>query len=273
MNWQLAFFLALFQYITPFQRDARDEQFAWPGGAKAALCLTYDDGLSSHVNGVRLALKSYGIKATFFPTLASPSIKQEINKWRLLCRDGHELGNHTVYHPCMKSDKGNEWIKDYHDLDRYTVGQIIDEINVASSFLKAIDGQDTRTFAYPCSHIYAGKVSFKDSLSNHVTAARSASVERLKLIPIENVDLFGVQSWAPNGHSGSELIAYVKEVVKAGTLSTFTFHGIGAEHMTITTKAHEELLSYLKAHSDEIWVTTFAEATEYVRSARAKSKR
>lgn len=248
-----------------------DAHFSWPGGAKAAICLTYDDGLSSHVNSVRQGLRAYGFKATFFPTLAATSIKQEMVKWKLLRQDGHELGNHTIYHPCMKSDKGMEWIKDYHDLDRYSISQILDEIKVANSFLKALDGLDVRTFAYPCAHIYAGKLSFKDSLANYVTAARNASVERLPIIPIEDLDLFSVQSWAPNGHSGKELIAYVKDVVRAGTLSTFTFHGVGAEHMSITVQAHEELLNYLKSHSDEVWVTTFAEATAYVRSTRQKN--
>src|SRR5688500_16605473 len=136
-------------------------EIVWPNGAEAAVCLTYDDGLPSHIHTVAPMLKKYNIKATFYPTLASPSIQQQMEKWKSLTSAGHELGNHTIYHPCQKSEPGMEWIKNYLDLDHYTVEQILDEIQVANSFLQSLDGLKSRTFAYPCAHTHAGGINFK----------------------------------------------------------------------------------------------------------------
>jgi peptidoglycan-N-acetylglucosamine deacetylase len=240
----------------------------WPNGAKAALCLTYDDGLPSHVNTVVPMLNKYKLKGTFFPTLASPSIKDEMSKWKSLVMDGHELGNHSIYHPCRKSEPGMEWVKDHYDLDHYTTEQIVEEIKVANSFLQALDGNTARTFAYPCGHFHAGGVSFKDSIGQYVIAARDASEVQKELPSIDNIDLFMVPSWAPNGHESKDLIAYIEKVLEKKTLSTFTFHGVGAEHLSISKQAHEEMLKYLAEHRDEIWVTTFKEAADYLKSTR-----
>lgn len=257
---------------TRFQSLAQQkEDFTWPNGAKAAICLTYDDGLVSHVNTVGPALNKYNFKGTFFVTLGSPSVKEDIEKWRSLAKEGHELANHTVYHPCRKSRPGRDWVAEHHDLDGYTLPQILEEVKVANNFLFALDGdQMPRTFAYPCGDVHAGGASFTDSLGGYVSAARDVWNYDAALPAAADIDLFRVSSWAPNGNEGRELIAYVEKVVESNTLSTFTFHGVGAEHLAVSKEAHEELLQYLDAHRDKVWVTTFREATDYLREKRGR---
>ncbi len=65
-------------------------------------------------------------------------------------------------------------------------------------------------------------------------------------------------------------MAYVQSVIEKQTLGTFCFHGIGAEHLTVSTEAHEELLQWLAEHKKEAWVTTFGEATSFVRQLQTK---
>ncbi|MEQ8244174.1 polysaccharide deacetylase family protein [Fulvivirga sp.] len=245
-------------------------EFTWPNGAKAAICLTYDDGLSSHVNTVGPALKKYNFKATFYPTLASSSIYDEMDKWKLLAQEGHELGNHSLYHPCQKSKGGMDWVKDYQDLDKYTVDQLLEEIQLANSFLSALDGKKTRTFAYPCAHYYAGGVNYKDSISKHASAARGSSGRQESLQIPDEIDIYNITSWAPNNHDADDLIAYIDKIIESNSFSTFTFHGIGAEHLVVSKEDHEAMLKYLDAHRDKIWVTTFKEATDYLRSQQLK---
>ncbi|MEO9964554.1 MAG: polysaccharide deacetylase family protein [Reichenbachiella sp.] len=260
-------------YFTLVQKPVwgqSEEDFVWPNGAKAALCLTYDDGLPSHVNTVVPMLNKYNFKATFFPTLTSPSLYDEVEKWKSLAKNGHELGNHTVYHPCQKSMMGMEWVKDHQDLDKYTIEQVFDEIKLANSFLQAIDGKKDHTFAYPCAHQYAGGKSYKDSLHLYATAARWSAMDQEELASIEQIDLYQITSWAPDQHGANDLIAYIEKVIKANTLSTITFHGVNAEHMIVTKDAHEKMLQFLDDHRDEIWVTTFKEATDYLRLKRGK---
>lgn len=271
LSYFIFFFFYSFLSQPATSGQSNDDEFRWPNGAKAALCLTYDDGLPSHINIAGPMLNKYNFKGTFFLTLSAPSIRNEINKWKKLAQEGHELANHTLYHPCRKSEPGMEWVEDHHDLDKYTVRQILEEIQTANSFLKALDGKTSRTFAYPCAHYHAGGISFKDSISNYATAARDASETRTKLPAVNEIDIFLVPSWAPSGHEGKDLIAYIKNIIGHETLSTFTFHGVGADHMSISEEAHEEMLKYLDRHRNEIWVATFQEATDYLRSKRQRN--
>ena len=258
-------FLLCFTQVTKVYCQSGND-FKWPNGAKAAFCLTYDDGFFSHINTVVPLLKKYHFKATFYLTPLSGSINQEMERWKSLAKDGHELGNHTVYHPCSES------VKSYLDLDKYTTEQILAEIAVANTFLQALDGKKTRTFAYPCTQMYAGGLSFKDSVPHYATAARGGSYDPLVPPNPLDIDIYNVPAWGPNNNSSKELIAYVQSILDKGTLGAFIFHGIGEEGMKISEVDHEAMIKFLDAHRNEIWVTTFKEATDYLISYRQKNK-
>lgn len=255
--------------MTTFVACAQDnEEFVWPNGAKAAICLTYDDGLSSHVNTVGPILKKYNFKASFYPTLNSSSLSEETEKWRSLVSEGNELGNHMAYHPCQKSLE--PWVESFYDLDTYTKMQLENEIELSNNFLSALGVDKSRTFAYPCAHEIAGGESYKPYISENFSAARSSSEEQVELVKPSLVDLYSVISWAPNKSTSKDLIEYIDKIIEKETLSTLTFHGIGAEHMRVSKKDHEELLEYLNSNRDKIWVATFKEATDYLIKMRTK---
>jgi peptidoglycan-N-acetylglucosamine deacetylase len=263
------FFLSYTQLVTTVYCQSRND-FKWPNGAKAAFCLTYDDALPSHISTVVPLLKRYHFKATFYPILTSSSIKLEMEKWKSLVKDGHELGNHTVYHPCRKSEY--KWVKDYLDLDKYTTEQILAEIEVANTFLQALDGKKTRTFAYPCTDMLAGGLSFKDSVAHYATAARGGSYAPPEAMNPLDIDIYNVPAWGPNNNSSKDLIAYIKTILERGTLGAFIFHGVGEQPMIVSKEDHETMLKFLDAHRNEIWVTTFQEATDYLISYRQRNK-
>lgn len=241
-----------------------EDDFRFPNGAKAAISLTYDDGLSSHVNTVGPMLDKYGFKGTFFVTVGATSVREELEKWRQLSTNGHELANHTAYHPCRKSLEGMGWVKDYLDLDGYTLEQMLQEIQLTNTFLQALDGKKSHTFAYPCAHLTAGGVSYKDSIAHFATASRGVMDFSTKLPATMDIDINNVPSWAPSEVDGKKLIAYVQNVIDAETYSTFCFHGVGAEHLQVSKEAHEELLKFLATNKDKIWVATFQEATDFL---------
>src|SRR5579871_3888906 len=81
-----------------FGAAAPPRPFAWQNGAKAAVSLTYDDGLDSQLANAAPALASAGFKATFF--LTKNNVGPALGDWIKLSRSGHEMGNHTVSHPC-----------------------------------------------------------------------------------------------------------------------------------------------------------------------------
>ena len=79
-------------------------------------------------------------------------------------------------------------------------------------------------------------------------------------------------TYGPVGASGAELIAYVEDALETGGLATFTFHGVGADYLAVSGEAHQELLDYLAAHEDEIWVDTFQEVTGHILAERLDSE-
>ena len=272
-NLFLRFFITglLFQ-ITIISYAQSETEFLWPNGAIAAIALTYDDGLPSHIHTVAPMLAKYGFKATFYPTMSSSSLYEEMELWKNLALKGNELGNHTMYHPCQKSLPGMEWVKDYHDLDTYTLPRIEEEIQAANTMLLAIDGEKNRSFAYPCAHYFAGGESYRGIVSAQFVSARDSSSEPNELIALSNIDVYNVPSWAPNKVEGEELIAYIQNIIDHKTFSTLTFHGIGAEYLTVSKEAHEKMLQFLDANRDKIWVATFKEITSYIQAKRKTAK-
>src|SRR5438309_814860 len=73
-------------------------RYGWPGGAKAAVSLTYDDGLNSQIDNAVPELDRHGFKATFFLTEQNIQQGRRLTDWQKLARDGHEVANHTVTH-------------------------------------------------------------------------------------------------------------------------------------------------------------------------------
>ncbi|HEY7885583.1 MAG TPA: polysaccharide deacetylase, partial [Cellvibrionaceae bacterium] len=61
----------------------------------------------------------------------------------------------------------------------------------------------------------------------------------------------------PDGHSGEEMIAYVKQAAKKHKLINIIFHGIGGDHLSVTTEAHEQLVKYLAENRDIYWTDTY----------------
>src|SRR5689334_2197924 len=81
-------------------RAAAQPRFEWPGGAKAAVSITYDDGLNSQLDNVVPELDRRGLKATFFLTEENIRQGRRLAEWERVAAEGHEVANHTVTHPC-----------------------------------------------------------------------------------------------------------------------------------------------------------------------------
>ena len=77
----------------------------------------------------------------------------------------------------------------------------------------------------------------------------------------------------PVDASGAELIALVEEAGRQGTMVNFTFHGIGGDHLSVSTRAHEELLAFLDRNRDTYWTATFLEQMRWVRAQQQQARR
>lgn len=244
----------------------------WPEGKRAAVVLTYDDGLPCQLDHAVPLLDSLGFKATFYLNATAPTLPTRLDDWRAVAASGHELGNHTLYHPCMKVRNGRdtyEWVRQEHNLNNYSLDQIKGEIWVANTFLQAIDGRTKRTFAYTCCDYMSGPddAVFYDAIRDWFPVARNEGPNPASL---DSLDLMLLPSVSVGGFTGAQLIETVEDAARKGTIATLMFHGIECGNLEITEGAHRELLLYLAAHREEYWVGTMLEVGEYLQARRAR---
>src|ERR1044072_6285274 len=91
---------------------------------KCAVVLTYDDALDIDLDHVIPVLDSLGLKATFYLSGYSGSLHNRTEEWRALAKNGHELGNHTFFHPCLGNLPGRGFVTPDYDLNNYSFGRI-----------------------------------------------------------------------------------------------------------------------------------------------------
>ncbi|WP_116106902.1 sialate O-acetylesterase [Lewinella sp. IMCC34191] len=256
---------------SPFQSDDQvaEKDALWQG-KQAGVVLTYDDALAGQLDRVIPLLDSLNLKASFYLTAAFPGFQSRIEDWRRAARNGHELGNHTLYHPCDASGPGREWVAANNDLSQYTIEGLLREIDVTNSLLQALDGETERTFAYTCGDTATADGSFKDALRERFTAARGTSPG---LDTPASADLYNLHTYVANGHSAEDMIAWIERAKKENALITLLFHGVGGGHgINVSGEAHRELIEYLYQDQDEVWVTTLRDAVRQMTQQKETTK-
>ena len=231
---------------------------------KAIVVLTYDDALHVHLDHAVPILDSLGLKATFYLSGYSTAIHNRISEWRKAAQKGHELGNHTLFHPCTGGMPGREFVKKDYDLSTYSISRIEDEVKMTNTLLSAIDGKTKRTFAYPCSDTKIGDVYYLKNIEHQFTGARAVRTEMPQLAEAQ---LYNLGSYMVNGQTGDELIAQVKAGIQKGALLVFLFHGVGGEHnLNVSLAAHRQLLRFLKENAANVEVATMTAVAERIKT-------
>ena len=222
------------------------KELTWPGGEKIAISLSYDDALNSQLDNAIPALDSHNLKASFYVLPNSSVMNIRMQEWRAVAEHGHELGNHSIYHPCRASLPDRDWVSKHHDLDRYSVAQMVEEVTTANTFLKAVDGKTERTFTVPCGDVMKGGENYLNKLKDNFIAIKGQGVEKG----------FSVL-WAPAEVSAKELIDYIKNVPAGVSLINIIFHGVGGDYLSVTSEAHSELLNFLVKNNETYYVDSF----------------
>jgi Predicted xylanase/chitin deacetylase len=239
--------------------------YDWPKGKKCAVVLTYDDGLESQIRYAIPQLNRKKMRGTFF--LYAQNIRiQDIPVWRKASKKGHELGNHSIYHPCISLEKPAGGVS--HALNDYTLDDIETELKIMSCFLSAIDGKDHPSYAYPCGQNIVDGVNYGEYLIRKgvIEYGRSGTMDEFVSNP-DSLDFSMVPTIvATEGIDAQALVDRVERICEEGGLGVFLFHGVGGDYLSIDAHEHLSFLEYLSKHSSEIWVAPFSEVLDYVKA-------
>ncbi|HMG05627.1 MAG TPA: glycosyltransferase [Chthoniobacterales bacterium] len=190
-------------------------------GAPHQVALTFDDGPDPEWTPQILdILKAAGVKAAFF--LVGANAEQYPGLVRRIVAEGHEIGNHTYYHP---------------NLAECWPEHIRLELNATQLLLETITGRATTLFRPP----YAADTS--PSKVSELTPLNLAQ-ELGYLVVLENID---PQDWAQPG--ADIIVQRVKQQRRDGSI--ILLHDAGGDREQ-TVEALPRILDYLKTRGDSI---------------------
>lgn len=251
------------QYETNAQ--ATEQTFRWPNGEKAAVSLSFDDGRSSQLDNGLPIFDKYGIKATFY--VVPGNIEKRAADWKKAADEGHEIGNHSLTHPCT----GNFAFARDKALEDYTLEEMARELDEANRRIQTITGIQPQTFAYPCGQTFVGRDL--DTRSYVPLVAERFLAGRLWLSEDVNnpafCDLAQVLGMESDGKSFEEVKVLIDKAVENGGWLVLAGHDIGspANQTTLATTL-EAFCKYAQAHTDQIWVAPVKDVAGYIAEHR-----
>lgn len=234
----------------------------WPAGKLCAVSLTYDDGLDSQILNAVVDLYNTGLKATFFPTGTSPWIQRNSAPWKLLVGRGHELGSHTMLHPCAAS---MSFVKKGNALEDYDDARMSKELDDSMDFLEGLGAKNLVSFAYPCGATYIGAADKQHSYIPLVKQRfRFARGVGNILANPATVNLYDTPGWSGEKMTAKDWEAVVEQAKSQGAWLIIMFHGVGGDYLTEPEDAHKAFLQYLQKNSDTVWTAPFGQVANAV---------
>jgi len=152
--------------------STRDQErsFHWPENRRAAISLTFDDARQSQLDRGIPILDRYGVRATFY--VSFKNLDARLEDWQSVAENGHEIGNHSVSHPCS----GNFTFARGDPLEDYDLERMERDILQANDEIERRLGVRPRTFAYPCGQKFVGRGegvrSYVPVVAKHFLAGR-----------------------------------------------------------------------------------------------------
>lgn len=245
-----------------------------PSESRCIVSLTYDDALPCHFESVAPLLEEHGLHGTFYVP-CGPSLFAHSEAWREVAAQGHELGNHTLFHPCHDVS----WLDEAYNLRHYTARRWTDEVRLANDILSLIDGRTVRSFGNTCHHnaIGSGKAaSTVDALAPaHFIAARGEHTG--KPVDLKKIKWFNLGTRGADGATFEELRAEITRMNRHGGWLILTMHGVGSRdhNLHIGEDDHTRLVEWLATQQDTLWtapVRAVAEALKPSRRALAAAR-
>ncbi|MFZ6031211.1 MAG: polysaccharide deacetylase family protein [Chloroflexota bacterium] len=244
--------------------------FPWPEGRLGAVSLTYDDALPCHFEQVAPQLEEAGLRGTFNLITGRAAFLDHAAHWRRLAGSGHELGNHTLFHPCRSEPPDLRPLHDTgYNLAAYSERRLRDELAVANWMLAQLDGRSQRTYANTCHHTAFGfgemQQAIEPVLADYFVAGRGALTGRpVDLVRADPMHLGTAQA---DLRTFADLRAEIEGVVEAGGWVVYTVHGVGegSHKWHMAAEEHRQLIAWLGRQRERIWTAPMLDVALYWR--------
>jgi peptidoglycan/xylan/chitin deacetylase (PgdA/CDA1 family) len=229
--------------------------------------LTFDDARYSQVDvGIPL-FDRCGVKATFY--VSPERMTERLDAWKAALATGHEIGNHSVRHPCT----GNfSWAR-HKALEDYTLAEMAAELDEASDLIEKSLGVRPVSFAYPCGQKYVGR---GENVESYVPlVARKFVTGRGWLDEGPNDPAFcdpaQLMAMELDGLTFEQLKDLLDDAVEKGAWLVLCGHEIGAEgrHQTVRVDTLRAFCEYAQDPAKGLWVAPVGEIARYVTAHRA----
>ncbi len=235
--------------------------WSWPDGKKAALSLSFDDARQSQVIQGTQLLNKYGVKATFY--VVPEAMNPVLEGWKAAVAHGHEIGNHTLYHPCT----GNfAWARD-HALEDYTLDQMRQELETANQQIKNLLGVEPASYAYTCGQKFVGRGKNTKSyipLIAELFSSGRGFLDETANAPgyLDLAQLTGIES---DGKDFAEIRPILETAKQQGTWVVLSGHEMADDgDQTTRLSMLEELITYAQDPANDIWLATVGEVAAYI---------
>jgi peptidoglycan/xylan/chitin deacetylase (PgdA/CDA1 family) len=256
---------------------AEPDPFRWPAGRQGAVTLSYDDAIVSHFESVAPQLEKAGLRGTFYIQADSAGFRQHTDRWRQVAQAGHELGNHSLHHPCRKDRPDQHtWLSDDYNLSDYTPDRWLAEMRLANLILYLVDGKTERTFGNTCCDNYVGPLDNRTCLETLIPQLFVGGRGEFVSKPVDpaTVNFANFGHYSGDSKSFEQLRDEIEAAVRDGKWIFYMFHGVGkgTHSLYIEAEEHAKLVAYLGANKDRIWTAPAVDVARYLKDIKKQSQ-
>jgi len=247
--------------------DEARKPFEWPEGERGAISLSFDDARKTQVEVGLPIMDAHGVKGTFYVSHYNMNVEPVLSAWKAAVANGHEIGNHSLYHPCS----ANYGFCADHLLEDYTLDRMEEELLQANDAIEEMLGIVPSTFAYPCGQTFVGRgvdtKSYVPVVAKHFVAGRSAFDE------VQNnpavCDLARAFSIDADGASFDRMKGYLDNAAATGGWLVLMGHEVGESGgQVMNTDTLDALCRYALDPDNCLWLDTVEHIATYIAENR-----
>jgi hypothetical protein len=214
-------------------------------------------------------LDAYGVRATFF-VFRENIADVDLPRWHAAIQTGHELGNHTLTHPCS----GNFRFARKHALEDYTLDDMQRELSDAQEQIKREWGVVPTSFAYPCGQTFVGRgtkvrsyvplVAAQFRVGRVAFSEQHSDPEVCDLAQINGVDLDRL--------SIEQADCFIDRAIEEHGWLVFVGHEVGMDGhpQSVLTQTLEHICRRGKNPTQRLWIDTVETVGNHVRTQQAR---